>query len=192
MIGASLLWVGWFGFNAGSALEADDTAALAFVNTLVATAAAVLLVDFRRMGGEGQAVDAGRRVGCRSRARRDHTGLRLRRPDGALVIGPPRRRSLPVGRQWSEAAARADDTLDVFGVHGVGGTLGALLTGVFAAPSLGGQGIFDYVTNKISPDYHISEQLVIQGTGVLTTRSYGPASWPSSRTRSSTCSWASA
>ncbi len=63
----------------------------------------------------------------------------------------------------------ADDALDVFGVHAVGGILGAMLTGVFAAPALGGQGVYDYVANKISPDYHISEQLVIQGTGVLTT-----------------------
>ena len=79
MIGASLLWVGWFGFNAGSALEAGDTAALAFINTLVATAAAVLSWMAGGMGDQGQAVDAGRRVGRRRRARRDHAGLRLRR-----------------------------------------------------------------------------------------------------------------
>jgi Amt family ammonium transporter len=60
----------------------------------------------------------------------------------------------------------ADDSLDVFGVHGVGGILGAVLTGVFAAPSLGGQGIFDYVTNKVSPDYSISGQVLTQLTAV--------------------------
>ena len=63
----------------------------------------------------------------------------------------------------------ADDSLDVFGVHGVGGTLGALLTGVFAAPSLGGQGIYDYVANKIAADYSILDQLKIQATGVVVT-----------------------
>jgi Amt family ammonium transporter len=63
----------------------------------------------------------------------------------------------------------ADDALDVFGVHGVGGILGALLTGVFAAPSLGGQGIYDYVANKLAPEYSIVDQVIIQGTAVLTT-----------------------
>jgi Amt family ammonium transporter len=63
----------------------------------------------------------------------------------------------------------ADDALDVFGVHAVGGVLGAMLTGVFAAPSLGGQGIYDYVANKIGAEYSIVDQLIIQGTGVLTT-----------------------
>jgi Amt family ammonium transporter len=63
----------------------------------------------------------------------------------------------------------ADDSLDVFGVHGVGGTLGALLTGVFAAPFLGGQGIYDYVANKIAADYSILDQLKIQATGVVVT-----------------------
>ena len=64
----------------------------------------------------------------------------------------------------------ADDSLDVFGVHGVGGILGALLTGVFASPALGGQGIFDYVTNKMSTDaYSISSQVITQATGVGTT-----------------------
>ena len=63
----------------------------------------------------------------------------------------------------------ADDALDVFGVHGVGGILGALLTGVFAAPELGGQGIYDYVANKVGAEYSIADQLIIQGTAVLTT-----------------------
>jgi Amt family ammonium transporter len=63
----------------------------------------------------------------------------------------------------------ADDSLDVFGVHGVGGATGAILTGIFAAPSLGGAGIYDYVANKVSPDYSIWGQVVIQATGVVTT-----------------------
>ena len=78
----------------------------------------------------------------------------------------------------------ADDSLDVFGVHGVGGILGALLTGVFAAPSLGGQGIFDYVANKASPDYSIGGQLVMQLQAVGTT-----IVWSARGCRSSPTSW---
>jgi ammonium transporter, Amt family len=169
MVGASLLWVGWFGFNAGSALEAGDTAALAFVNTLVATAAAVL----SWMTGEWMSKGKPSMLGAASGA---VAGLVAITPacgfigvNGALILG------LLVGLVclWGVNGLKrmlgADDALDVFGVHAVGGMLGAMLTGVFAAPSLGGQGIYDYVANKISPDYSIVDQLIIQGTGVLTT-----------------------
>jgi Amt family ammonium transporter len=169
MIGASLLWVGWFGFNAGSALEAGDTAALAFVNTLVATAAAVL----SWMTGEWMSKGKPSMLGAASGA---VAGLVAITPacgfvgvNGALILG------LLVGFVclWGVNGLKrmlgADDALDVFGVHAVGGMLGAMLTGVFAAPSLGGQGIYDYVANKISADYSIVDQLIIQGTGVLTT-----------------------
>jgi Amt family ammonium transporter len=169
MVGASLLWVGWFGFNAGSALEAGDTAALAFVNTLVATAAAVL----SWMTGEWMSKGKPSMLGAASGA---VAGLVAITPacgfvgvNGALILG------LLVGFVclWGVNGLKrmlgADDALDVFGVHAVGGMLGAMLTGVFAAPSLGGQGIYDYVANKISADYSIVDQLIIQGTGVLTT-----------------------
>jgi len=169
MVGASLLWVGWFGFNAGSALEAGDTAALAFVNTLVATAAAVL----SWMTGEWMSKGKPSMLGAASGA---VAGLVAITPacgfigvNGALILG------LLVGLVclWGVNGLKrmlgADDALDVFGVHAVGGMLGAMLTGVFAAPSLGGQGIYDYVANKISPDYSIVDQLIIQGTGVVTT-----------------------
>jgi ammonium transporter, Amt family len=79
----------------------------------------------------------------------------------------------------------ADDSLDVFGVHGVGGILGALLTGVFASPSLGGAGIYDYVANAVSPEYSIAGQLWIQLQAVLTTVIWS-AWWPSLPTKWST------
>ncbi len=106
MIGASLLWVGWFGFNAGSALEAGDTAALAFINTLVATAAAVLSWMGAEWAAQGQAVDAGRRVGRRRGPRRDHAGVRFRRCRWRAGPGPARRRRLPLGRERPQEEAR--------------------------------------------------------------------------------------
>ena len=149
MVGASLLWFGWFGFNAGSALEANGSASLAFLNTYLATACAVLVVDVRRVADQGQAVDARRRIGRGRRTGRDHAGLRQRRHDpGAFMIGFVAGFDLPVGRDRAEEAwSSADDSLDVFGVHAVGGITGALLTGIFNAPSLGGPGsVQDWVT----------------------------------------------
>ena len=98
MIGASLLWVGWFGFNAGSALEAGNSAALAFINTFLATACAVLSWTLRRVDVQGQAVDARRRLGRRGGPGRDHAGGRQRRHPGRVRDRPRRRRRLPVGR----------------------------------------------------------------------------------------------
>ena len=98
MVGASLLWVGWFGFNAGSNLEANGIAALAFINTLLATAAADAVLDRRRMAVQGQGLDAGRRFRRRRRPGGDHPGLRLRRPDG-------RDRHRPAGRPRSACGA---------------------------------------------------------------------------------------
>ena len=169
MVGASLLWVGWFGFNAGSALEAGDTAALAFVNTLVATAAAVLAW----MAGEWMSKGKPSMLGAASGA---VAGLVAITPacgfvgvNGALILGLLAGFVCLWGVTGLKHILGADDALDVFGVHAVGGILGAMLTGVFASPRLGGQGVYDYVANKISPDYSIADQLVIQGTGVLTT-----------------------
>ncbi|MGZ5781382.1 MAG: ammonium transporter, partial [Burkholderiaceae bacterium] len=90
-------------------------------------------------------------------------------PMGALALGLIAGVVCLWGVNGLKRLLGADDSLDVFGVHGVGGTLGALLTGVFAAPSLGGQGVYDYVANKISADYSISGQVWIQLQGVLTT-----------------------
>jgi ammonium transporter, Amt family len=169
MVGASLLWVGWFGFNAGSALEAGGTAALAFVNTLLATAAATLSWSFGEWMAKGKPSMLGAASGAVS-------GLVAITPAagfvgvmGALAIGLLAGVICLWGVNGLKRLLGADDSLDVFGVHGVGGMLGALLTGVFAAPSLGGTGIYDYVANKVADDYSIASQVWIQAQGVLTT-----------------------
>jgi len=169
MIGASLLWVGWFGFNAGSALEAGDTAALAFINTLVATAAAVLSWMFGEWITKGKPSMLGAASGAVAGLVAITPACGFVGVGGALVLGLLAGVVCLWGVNGLKRLMGADDSLDVFGVHATGGILGAMLTGVFAAPSLGGQGIYDYVANKISADYDIMGQLVIQGTGVLTT-----------------------
>jgi len=169
MIGASLLWVGWFGFNAGSALEAGDAAALAFVNTLLATAAAVLSWMLAEWALKGKPSMLGAASGAVAGLVAITPACGFVGPNGALVMGLLAGVVCLWGVNGLKRMLGADDALDVFGVHGVGGILGAMLTGVFAAPKLGGQGIYDYVANKISADYSIADQLIIQGTGVLTT-----------------------
>ncbi|MEN9866597.1 MAG: ammonium transporter [Pseudomonadota bacterium] len=170
MIGSSLLWVGWFGFNAGSALEAGDTATLAFVNTLLATAAATLSWVFGEWLHKGKPSMLGAASGAVAGLVAITPACGYVGPMGALVIG------LLVGIVclWGVNGLKrligADDSLDVFGVHGVGGIFGALMTAVFAAPSLGGVGIFDNVTAKMSTDaYSIGGQLWIQAQAVGTT-----------------------
>ena len=169
MVGASMLWVGWFGFNAGSALEAGGTAALALVNTLLATAAATLSWSFGEWMAKGKPSMLGAASGAVS-------GLVAITPAagfvgvmGGLVIGLLAGMICLWGVNGLKRLLGADDSLDVFGVHGVGGILGALLTGVFASPSLGGTGIYDYVANKVAEEYSISGQVWIQAQGVLTT-----------------------
>jgi len=169
MTGASMLWVGWFGFNAGSALEASNGAALAFANTLVAPAAAVLAWTSGEWMMRRHPSMLGAASGCVA-------GLVAITPaagfvglGGAMVIGLLAGYACLWGVTGLKKLLGADDALDVFGVHGVGGIVGALLTGVFAAPSLGGTGIYDYVENAVSPVYSISGQVVIQATAVGTT-----------------------
>ncbi|MDP2135471.1 MAG: ammonia channel protein, partial [Sulfuritalea sp.] len=166
MIGASLLWFGWFGFNAGSALEANGTAALAFVNTWLATAMAATSWMVAEWLVKGKPSMLGAASGAVS-------GLVAITPAagfvgvvGALVIGGLAGVICLWGVNGLKKLLGADDSLDVFGVHGVGGILGALLTGVFAAPSLGGSGVWDYVANKVADDYDIMGQVMIQATGV--------------------------
>src|SRR5450830_233033 len=155
MVGASLLWFGWFGFNAGSALEANGSAALAFVNTILATAAAVLSWSFGEWIGKGKPSMLGAASGAVA-------GLVAITPAagfvgvcGAVVMGLIAGLLCLWGVTGLKKILGSDDALDVFGVHGVGGILGAILTGVFAAPSLGGTGIYDYVANAVAPDYSI-------------------------------------
>ncbi len=169
MVGASLLWVGWFGFNAGSNLEANGVAALAFVNTLVATAAATL----SWIAGEALSKGKGSMLGAASGAVAGLVAITpacgFVGPMGAIMIGLLAGLICLWGVNGLKRMLGADDSLDVFGVHGVGGILGALLTGVFASPSLGGMGVYDYVANKVNPEYSIGGQVWIQFQAVLTT-----------------------
>jgi Amt family ammonium transporter len=169
MVGAALLWVGWFGFNAGSNLEATGTAALAFTNTLVATAAATLAWISGEALAKGKASMLGAASGAVAGLVAITPACGFVGPMGAIVIGLLAGLVCLWGVNGLKRMLGADDSLDVFGVHGVGGILGSLLTGVFAAPSLGGTGIYDYVANKVSADYSIGGQVWIQLQGVLTT-----------------------
>ena len=172
MVGASLLWVGWFGFNAGSALEANGFAALAFINTFGATAAAVLAWCVGEALMRGKASMLGAASGAVA-------GLVAITPaagnvgiGGALVIGAVASFACLWGVNALKKMLGADDTLDVFGVHGVGGIVGALLTGVFNSPALGGPGyVADWVTAGMvtAADYSIAAQVWIQLKAVLVT-----------------------
>ena len=169
MIGACLLWVGWFGFNAGSNLEANGTTAVAFLNTIVATASATLAWSVIESVGKGKASMLGAASGAVAGLVAITPACGFVGTMGALIIGI----FAGLGCYWGVNGLKrmlgADDSLDVFGVHGVSGIIGAMLTGVFAAPSLGGSGIYDYVANKVGDSYSIWDQLLIQGTGVITT-----------------------
>ena len=166
MIGASLLWMGWFGFNAGSALEAGNSAALAFLNTYLATACAVLSWSL------GEAVFKGKptMLGAASGA---VAGLVAITPaagnvgvPGAFVIGIAAGLVCLWGVSGLKKLLGADDSLDVFGVHAVGGILGALLTGVFNSPDLGGPG-FPNNWFEMKPGFEsIGAQLWIQAKAV--------------------------
>jgi ammonium transporter, Amt family len=166
MIGASLLWVGWFGFNAGSALEASGGAALAFMNTLLATACAVLSWSLGEALFKGKPTMLGAASGAVA-------GLVAITPAagnvgiaGAFVIGLVAGLVCLWGVSGLKRLLGADDSLDVFGVHAVGGIVGALLTGVFNAPELGGPG---FVTNWVTGATgftSIAEQLWVQAKAV--------------------------
>jgi Amt family ammonium transporter len=166
MIGASLLWFGWFGFNAGSALEANGSAALAFMNTYLATACAVLSWMFGEWLFKGKPSMLGAASGAVA-------GLVAITPaagnvgiPGAFVIGTVAGLICLWGCNGLKKLLRADDALDVFGVHAIGGIAGALLTGVFNAPSLGGPG---FVNNwfEMKPGYgSILDQFLVQAQAV--------------------------
>jgi Amt family ammonium transporter len=164
-----LLWVGWFGFNAGSNLEANGLTALAFVNTLVATAAATLSWAAGEALAKGKASMLGAASGAVAGLVAITPACGFVGPMGAIIIGLVAGLLCLWGVTGLKRMLGADDSLDVFGVHGVGGIVGALLTGVFAAPSLGGTGIFDYVANAASPDYSIAGQVWVQLQAVITT-----------------------
>jgi Amt family ammonium transporter len=141
LIGASLLWVGWFGFNAGSALQANNIASLAFINTLIATAGAVVAWVLTEWVLKGKPSMLGAASGAVAGLVGITPGAGVVGPVGALIIGLVCGVICVWGVNGLKRALGADDSLDVFGVHGVGGIVGALLTGVFNATWLGGPGI---------------------------------------------------
>jgi ammonium transporter, Amt family len=171
MVGAAMLWVGWFGFNAGSALEAGNTAVLAFMNTFTATSAAVLAWCLGEAMMRGKASMLGAASGAVAglvaiTPAAGNVGLM-----GAIVIGICAGFACLWGVNALKRRLGADDSLDVFGVHGVGGIVGALLTGVFHAQSLGGPGMVpDWTTAAMvtNPD-GIGAQVWIQLKAVLLT-----------------------
>ncbi len=172
MVGAALLWVGWFGFNAGSALEAGNSAVLAFMNTFSATAAAVLAWCIGEALMRGKASMLGAASGAVA-------GLVAITPAcgnvglmGALVIGFVAGFACLWGVNGLKRMLGADDSLDVFGVHGVGGIVGALLTGVFNSPSLGGPSFPDnwFTGELVKPEnYSMAAQVWAQAKAVLIT-----------------------
>ena len=169
MVGAAMLWFGWFGFNAGSNLEANGLTALAFINTLLATAAATLAWITGEALSKGKASMLGAASGAVAGLVAITPACGFVGPMGAIAIGAAGGFACLWGVNGLKRMLGADDSLDVFGVHGVGGIVGALLTGVFASPSLGGTGVYDYVANKVADGYSIGGQVWIQLQGVLVT-----------------------
>jgi len=164
IIGASMLWVGWFGFNAGSALAANGTAGMAMAVTQIATATAALswmLVEWMTHGKPSAlGIASGAVAGLVAITPASGTAG----PIGALAIGAAAGIICFLSATKLKRIFGYDDSLDVFGVHAVGGIIGAMLTGVFAAAEFGGIGLASGMT--------ISSQLTIQGISVLTTLVY--------------------
>jgi len=157
MVGACMLWVGWFGFNAGSNLEATAGAALAFINTLFATAAAVLAWCAGEALMRGKASMLGAASGAVAGLVVITPACGSVGPMGSIILGLLAGFICLWGVNGLKKMLGADDSLDVFGVHGVGGILGAILTGVFTAPGLGGTG---------KEDFSIASQVMLQAEAV--------------------------
>ena len=177
MVGASLLWVGWFGFNAGSNLEANGVTALVFLNTMVATAAATLAWVGAEWTMRGKPSMLGAASGAVAGLVAITPACGWSGPMGAVVLG------LVAGGVcfWSVTSMKRalgyDDSLDVFGVHGVGGIIGALGTAIVASPALGGAGVYDYVANAVA-EYDMKAQFISQSWGVAVALLWsGSVSW---------------
>ena len=170
MVGAALLWVGWFGFNAGSNLEANGYAALAFLNTMIAAGAATLSWMFIEWFHKAKPSMLGAASGAVAGLVAITPACGFVGPMAAIVIG------LLVSPICYIFVAKVkytfgyDDALDVFGIHAVGGIVGALLTGVFVNPALGGAGVIDYVANGVA-EYNFAAQMTAQlwavGTAIV-------------------------
>ncbi len=168
LVGAALLWVGWFGFNAGSALEANGTAALAMINTFVATAAAALAWMFAEKLFKGKPSLLGGASGAVAGLVAVTPASGFSGPMGAIVLGIVAGFVCMFFCSAIKNAFGYDDALDVFGVHCIGGIIGAIGTGILAAPSLGGTGVFDYTTGKVG-DYDMAAQVITQAKTVALT-----------------------
>lgn len=160
MVGASLLWVGWFGFNAGSAGAANGIAGLAFINTILATGAATVAWIAGEALLKGKPSMLGAASGAVAGLVAVTPAAGLIGPMAAIVLGLIAGPACLWGVSGLKHMLRVDDAFDVFGVHGVGGIVGAILTGVFAAPSLGGTG---------AADFSIAAQVWVQTYSVLIT-----------------------
>ncbi|ASY58525.1 MULTISPECIES: ammonium transporter [Sinorhizobium] len=170
MVGASLLWVGWFGFNAGSNLEANAYAALAMINTFLATAAAIISWAVVETLVRGKASMLGAASGAVAGLVAVTPAAGFAGPMGAIVLGLA---VSPVCYFFVDVVKNKfhyDDSLDVFGIHGVGGILGAIATGILVNPALGGAGIVDYSTADFAAGYAgTATQVWAQLKGVLVT-----------------------
>ena len=172
MIGASLLWVGWFGFNAGSNLEANGVTAVAFINTFVATAAAAVSWAIVEQIHHGKPSMLGAATGAVAGLVAITPASGLGAPMTSIVLGLVVSPICYLFVSTIKNKLKYDDTLDVFGVHGVGGIVGAIATGIVAAPSLGGQGVFDYTVFPAGFDadsYSIATQVMTQIKAVVFT-----------------------
>ena len=167
MIGTSLLWVGWFGFNVGSGLEANGFTSMVFANTILATAAAALAWSFAEWIHRGTPTMLGGASGAVAGLVAITPACGWVGPMGAIAIGVVAGLVCLVAVAWLKMKLGYDDSLDVFGVHCVGGIVGALLTAVFCDPALGGTGVYDYVADAVAP-YDMGAQFVAQLWGVLT------------------------
>jgi Amt family ammonium transporter len=165
LVGGALLWVGWFGFNAGSALEAGGTAALAMANTFVATAAAALAWLVVENIAKGKPSLLGAVTGAVAGLVAVTPAAGFAGPMGALVLGLVAGVVCFISCSAVKSALGYDDALDVFGVHCIGGIVGALATGILASPALGGTSWFDYTANKLA-DYDMMAQLITQAKAV--------------------------
>ncbi len=175
MIGASLLWVGWFGFNAGSNLESNGTTALAFVNTFVATAAASLGWMFTEWVIKGKPSLLGMVSGAVAGLVAVTPASGFAGPMGSVVLGVIAGAVCFFFCSIVKPKIGYDDALDVFGVHCIGGIIGALGTGILVAPYLGGVGLVDYVSkpgSAIPAEYVMKDQVLIQVKTVLFTLLY--------------------
>ncbi len=164
MIGASLLWVGWFGFNAGSNLEATGTAVLAMLNTIVATAAAGLSWMAAEWLLRGKPSLLGVVSGAVSGLVAITPAAGFAGPMGAIALGLVTGAACLWGVTGLKHMLGYDDSLDVFGVHGIGGIIGAIGTGIVVNPALGGSGVFDYATGQVAA--YSSAQILSQLWGV--------------------------